>query len=642
MKNNYLCSLLLTTILLLTPFAGAMAKETPDFDLDQVVITATKTPVKLSEAGANVSVITKEEIEKSHSKNVGEILRKIPGIDIVAQGQAGALTKIYLNGTERVLVMVNGRNVGRAEGLASGRANMDLSNLTSLDNVERIEVIKGNASALYGSHAVGGVINIITKKGGPNQTSLQTAWGSWGTKDYRITHQGEENNLSWLLTANKQGQKHFAYRDYLAAQDKKMPNSDYDGQGYNLSLQSKLDGKKSLDFNLDTSRIERGMPGSAKDPKLWNRKLNKNNSWDLTCKDNNSSNKQNQFRVYRSVHQQDFRYEESTKMKTSKYDNTTWGGQWQTNHQLNQQHLLTGGIEWRKAEVGSTNYKGKKSMTNTAFYLQDQWQINEKLNIVPGVRVDKYDKFGTHTTPRLTLNYKITPQTNTYVSYGKVFNAPQLDDLYFNDPYTPGNPDLKPEKGYSYTMGVNHKFDHNTEGKINYFSSKLDDAIGWAPDPNDPLGWTWRPYNAEKAKISGVEILVSKKVNTHLNLSAGYNYKKIEEKKKTDNQYTLNKNFAPLIYKVGISYSKDKLGLDLNGRGHYGQDKNKFSQENYWVWDAALNLNLAEDCTAFVKANNLTNQSYEELAGSPDSVWGPGNYFPMPGRNYTFGVNLKF
>lgn len=627
---------------MLTPFTGAKAEDAPSFELDQVVVTATKTPVKLAEAGANISVITKEEIEKMHYRSVADALRQLPGVEVIAQGQTGALTKVYINGTDRVLVMVNGRNVGRAEGIASGRANVDLSNLTSLDNVERIEVVKGNASALYGSHAVGGVINIITKKGGPAQTSLQTAWGSWGTKDYRITQQGEENNLSWLLTANKQEQKHFAYRDYLTAQDKKMPNSDYDGQGSSLSLQYKLDEQKSLDFNLDTSRIERGTPKSAKAPKLLDRKLDKDNSWDLTYKDNNSSNKQNQFRVYRSVHQQDYRFldwnEDFTKeiMKTTNYENITWGGQWQTNQQLNQQHLLTGGIEWWKAEVDSTNYRGKKSMTNTAFYLQDQWQINEKLNIVPGVRVDKYDKFGTHTTPRLTLNYKITPQTNTYVSYGKVFNAPQLDDLYFNDPYTPGNPDLKPEKGYSYTMGVNHKFDHTTEGKINYFSSKLDDAIGWAPDPNDPSGYTYRPYNAEKAKISGVEILVSKKVNPHLNLSAGYNYKKVEEKVYGASDYANNTNFAPINYKLGLSYNKDNLGLELKGRGIYGKNTKKFTKEDYWIWDAALNLAVSKDCSTFIKVNNLTNQSYEEVA----SEW--GNYYPMPGRSYLFGVNFKF
>lgn len=634
-RSHYLCSLLLTTTILLTPFSGAMAQDTPDFDLDQVVITATKTPVKLSEAGANVSVITKEEIEKSHSKNVGEVLRKIPGIDIVAQGQAGAQTKIYLNGTDRVLVMVNGRKLSRAEGIGSGRANMDLNYLTYLDSIERIEVIKGNASALYGSDAVGGVVNIITKKGGPNQTTLQTVMGDWGTQSYQLTNQGEEKDFSWLVTAGKYEQDHFSYKDQASGETKQMPNSAYDSETYTINLEKKLDDKRKLEFSYQGFRTNKGMPNNAKAPKLSDHKRDQDHNWDLTYHFANSEQANQQVKVYRNYHDQ----ESFLTAGPSRYQNTTWGGEWQASHQLNAQHLLTGGISYWKAEVDATNYKEKKNMTNTAYYLQDQWQVNQQLSLIPGVRVDHYNQFGNQTTPRLALNYKISPQTDFYTSYAKVFNAPNLDDLYYpKSTYAEGNPNIKPEKGHTYSIGLNHKFDQTMEGRANYYSTKLDDAINW-DEGSDGI---WRPYNAEEAKINGVEISLAKKVNPYLTVSAGYNYKKIEEKKKTANQYTLNKNFAPLTYKVGISYSKDKLGLDLNGRGHYGQDKTKFSQENYWVWDAALNLNLAENCNAFVKANNLTNQSYEEMAGSPDSLWGPGNYFPMPGRNYTFGVNLKF
>lgn len=630
-KSKYLCSLLLVIFLGLAPFSPVVADELPTFELDQIVVTATKTPIKLAESGENVSVVTKEEIEKMHYRNLGDVLRHVPGVTIVSQGYAGAQGKVYLNGTDRVLVLLDGRRISRAEGIGSGRAGMDLNYLSSLSNIERIEIIKGNAGALYGSDAVGGVINIITKKGGPNRTTLETSLGSWGTKNYQLTNQGEDKNLSWLLTVNKQKQDYFYYHDSAVNQDKKMPNSSYDSQAYTLKVEQKISDKKNLDIAFQYNESDTGMPGNAKDLKLNDHKHEDGHSLDLAYNLINSEQTNQQIKVYRNFHTKKISGSES-----SRYENTTWGSEWQINHQLNEQHLLTGGISWWEANVESTNYAEKKDMNNNAYYLQDQWKLNDNLTLTPGIRLDHYNQFGSRTTPRISMNYKVSPKTNLYASYSKVFNAPRLDDLYYNDQFMPGNPDLKPEKGKTYTIGLNQKFDNTLEGQINYFSSQLDDAIGWAADPTDPNGYTWRPYNAEKAKIRGIDLNLTKKASAYLSLFTGYEYKKIEELQSGSNEYKRNTNFPLGTYKLGLSYNKDRVSFNLNGKRVYGQDATKFTGRKYWLWDAALNIKIKENSKIFLKVNNLTNSSYEEIAGSKSY------YYPCPGRSYLLGIDYTF
>ena len=200
-----------------TAFAATTAGASLDeYTLDDVVVTAERIPTQKMDTPANVEVVTAQEIAANHYNDLTEALSHVNG---VVMGRQGSADVPQINGDERVVIMVDGRRLNNDQGLSSGKGSADLKMLPSLKNVERIEVVQGGGSALYGSDAVGGVINIITKKGKEARTTLDLNTGSWGTHNYEITNEGSDGTLSWMITAGIQKQGYYNYR-YLTLNTK--------------------------------------------------------------------------------------------------------------------------------------------------------------------------------------------------------------------------------------------------------------------------------------------------------------------------------------------------------------------------------------------------------------------------------------
>ncbi len=149
------------------------------YTMDDVIVTAERVPTSRMDTPANVSVITAEEIEANHYGSVAEALEHVNGV-FVSGGGSSNNEEVRINGDERVVIMVDGRRINNDQGSMT-RASANLESIASMKNIERIEVVKGGGSALYGSDVVGGVINIITKKGDSLRTTLDVNAGSWGT-----------------------------------------------------------------------------------------------------------------------------------------------------------------------------------------------------------------------------------------------------------------------------------------------------------------------------------------------------------------------------------------------------------------------------------------------------------------------------
>ena len=164
------------------------AEEQQAFFLDEMVVTATRTPVEAFKANANISVITKKEIEERHYQDLSEALRMVPGVYIGNYSVAGYdnSNNLKINGADEIVVLVDGVKINNVNNKISAVM------LKNLDNVERIEVLKGSASTLYGSDAKGGVINIITAKPEGIKTKISAELGSFNTENYAINHQGKE------------------------------------------------------------------------------------------------------------------------------------------------------------------------------------------------------------------------------------------------------------------------------------------------------------------------------------------------------------------------------------------------------------------------------------------------------------------
>lgn len=618
----------------------AQAAETaaPDpYSLDQIVVTANRIPTKAALAAANIVVVTREEIEKQDSKTLVDVLKNVNGAVFSGQGWAGGEQQVLLNGDARVLVLIDGRrmNLNKTAGNYPS-STYDLNTFISLDNVERIEVVKGAGSALYGTDAVGGVINIITRKGEKNQTTLDASLGSWGTGNYNLTQSGSHKDWSWFLTAGKAHQNFMAYKDYRTGGVVNQANTEYDQNNLTLRMDKQLDPNSSLTFNFEHADDKKGSPYSTyvNDQNSYYNSLSNNVA--LTYNYKMKSQIPAHLRVYQNYYAMNYHsYYYSTWTQYPKYDREI-GLDWQDGWQLDRKNLLTAGLEWRNSQVMSeTVYEGTKSITTAGVYLEDRMLLSPRWTLTPGVRYDNHSMFGGHFTPRVALNYQADAGTNLYASWGKVFRAPTTDDLFYDDYYTHGDPNLKPETGYTLTFGFNKKLNTSTVLTGSYFLSELADAIRWTYDPN-----TWQSYaqNVDRMRKQGVEIALQTTLSPEWKLNAGYAWLKREI---TDQYhadlYADPYNPGPNTYRLGLNYHKKAWNIDMTLLGVSGCNTDYFAAGTYWVLNMVANYQYDKNTKLYFKWNNITNRAYDAwgAAGSPGA-------FPMPASNWQIGVKYMF
>ena len=632
-QSLYWLGAVVASTMLMAP--TVFAQEQEDFSLEQMVVTANRVPTKVSEAAANVTVITREEIERGNYTSLTDVLKHANGVVVSQQGFPGGEEYIWLNGDERVVILVDGRRVNLGKLAGHTRSTYDLNSFPAIGNIERIEIVKGAASALYGSDAVGGVINIITRKGEKVQSSVKLGTGSWGMRTYDFTTEGSTNDWNWFLSGGKREQDYYSYKDFKTGTVKEMPNSAYDQQHLTFRLDKQLTDNTSLTLSVEHADDHKGQPAGAPGVyPYYNASAyldTLTNTWDLTY----HMKKNAEIPAYLRVYQNYYKYSMQASSSDGMYNNKELGFAWQDGWRLDDRNLLTGGAEWRNVKVQYPGFYDNEKLTNKAIYMEDRVQMDDKWVFTPGVRYDHYNMFGSKTTPRASLNYQMDKNTDMYLSWGKVFNAPTTDDLYWPSQYggyMVGNPNLKPEAGYTTTLGINKKLDTKTTLKASYFQSKLKDAIDW-----DNATGVWTPSNVNEAKKQGADLELRRTLSPAWTVKTGYSYLKVEKKQQVDSSYTLDSdNAQPNGYRLGISYTQDKWSVDLDGTGASGRSTEKFTSSRYWIMDLSVNYSIDNNTRAYFKGKNLTNRTYE-LYGS--SYLGA---YPMEARNYQFGINYSF
>lgn len=611
---------------------AAWGEESPSFELEEVVVTATKTPLRIKDAGANLSLITQAEISKMHYQNVADLLRHISGVNIIGYGGLSGQKTVFLNGTENVVVLVDGKKLNLPQGSGFGGAGVDLANLMEVDNIERIEVLKGPASSLYGADAVGGVINIITKRGQENKTTTDITAGSWGQEVYALTNQGKEDKLDWYLTYKKERADYFKTSNGV-----RVNNSGYTGESCTLRVDQDLGSKGNITYSYQYYQKTGGVPGKLENPSKESWANNTQNNWDITYNVQFSSKASGILKLFENnIH--DYGYSSVySDIRVKKQ-----GVQLQSGLQVNNNHLLTVGIEWEKDRLvdksDSASNIGEKANENLAFYLQDDCQISQRVNLNSGVRFDHHQAYGDSIMPRFMLTYKASPKTSYYLTRGRFFKAPNFNELYYPNVdfisyKAMGNPNLKPEKGWSTEVGLNHQFDNTLEGKLSYFYRNSKGAIQW-----EQVGEVIKPDNLNEQKAEGMELRLNKNFNPKLQGFLGYSYLLVQNKKNGED-FVKDPNAPNAIWDLGINYAEKKLNFTIKGKGIIGRRNPNFKPQNYWLWDTGLNIQVGEGKTAFLTVRNLFNQSYEEIDGMK-GFW--AGHYPSPGRNYSLGIKFQF
>ena len=501
--------------------ATAASEEAP---VAQTVVTAARSPERLENTPVATEVITRAEIVASGARDAAELLAAHPGLE-VASTFAGANLRVQGLGSEYALVLVDGERV-------TGRVNgaIDLSRL-SMEDIEQVEVVKGPSSVLYGSDAVAGVVNFITRKARkPLGADLRLSYGSLQWIDLDAT--AEARREDWGLRVSGGLQRRNAYD--LEPLDLSTTGSSL--SGFNLSARGDLKREGPLELSSTVSyerRVQRGVDLGAtgaifdrasRDDELT---VRLSPAWHLS--DTVTLRTDGHYTGFKRRYVNDQRQASALDTVEDTRDQLArLGGQ--LDARLGERHALVAGVELLGEYLTSDRLEDPSGERGRlSFYAQDTWTVvaQPNLALVPGVRLDADSQFGTAVTPRLALRVDPLSKLTLRASYGWGLRAPSFQELLldFENPavgYTVrGNPDLKPERSRSVTVSAEVRPASASLLWLNLFQHSLRDMISYRSQ-QDPEGMRFVYANLDRASVRGGEVGVRQKLPGSVQVELGY------------------------------------------------------------------------------------------------------------------------
>ncbi len=588
--------------LLAVPVAAQEPTPTPDDAVETViVVTADRNPRPLAQTTSAITVITRAQIEAKAAFDLTDAIRLAPGISLAQSGTRGKTVSIFTRGTNsnHTLVLIDGV---RANSPQDGR--FDFGQIP-VENVERIEVLRGPQSALYGSDAIGGVINIITRRGsGEFKTGARAEFGNYATNRQVVTANGEmgKTRLSFAASRLKSGGV--------------FENDKYTDNGASLRLDHALSPKQNLAFTGRISAAKYGVPGDrfvAPEPLQGDRSRDATASLQWT---NNAPRRRDQVTlgVYdRYLRDDDLRDASGFgDLFTAKDRVRTLDAQ--SAFVIGAHTLTLGGEERREVARTTSNFGGFNNGTTThALFLQDEFRVG-KLSLVPGVRRERNSQYGGFTSYRLASAYEINEKTRLKATYGTAFKAPAFIFLYY-----PGfsNPNLQPERSQGAEIGLERRFLDGGRFEATFFHNRIRDLIDGG-----------LLLNVNSARTRGLEL--------ELDAPFGKGFRAVLNQTFTNISAS---TATPLTRRPKFNTSADvianrgrwnyDLGLLAQGERYdrltFGTPVQKFG--GYGRLDFTLGHQIRPGVEIYARAQNLLNKRYDEVAG-----------YPAPGFNLVFGV----
>lgn len=625
-------------------FAGsAMAQEEdakeekkPDklvtLSLDELVVVGTRTERKVESLSGAVSAIARADIEAAHAVTVDELLETVPGINVQGSGQYG--DKVTLNlrglqgryGAQRVLVLIDGRPANEEY-----LGDFDFR-FVPVEAIERIEVSKGPASALYGGLAIGGVINIVTKDPRKEKSGrVSASLGSHDSRRYTATFSTGGKSLAGLFTG--QG---FATDGYLKNSD--GTNRDWESGRFFAKIVRGLGERSVLAFSTGTSYGT----GHEEDFKL--HQVKEFQYIRIEAPLGEGSGRKLELRLYRNGNYQELGW---TFGMDSRYHQYTAGAQAQYTHKLAEGNTLTSGIELKtqRANVGELTGHIEEQISESAYYLQEEIEAG-KFKFTLGVRLDSNEEFGSQVSPRAGVTCEVLTGTTLRAAGGKAFRPPTISDLYM-PPTTymgmifEGNPDLDPETLWSGEAGIRQKL--KVAGKqvsvdLAIYRSRGEDFWDFMVVNFVPL--TLKPLNVNAVSISGGEAEIAAILSQRIRVALGYTY--------TDARYATyepdpsiehnhvedipqHTGSAALAYRSAEGHTASVVLRAVSDRYTDPQNIRTNKLHSFWTLAVAGTAKVSENASTFVRIDNLTDEKYREFLGQI-----------QPGRTFTVGISVDF
>lgn len=481
--SSFIAVCLLIVLWLLVPAAWAQ-QDDDTFQLDPLIVTATRSAERLSRTTRSVSVISAEDIAAQGAHTVADALRSVPGLDVVRTGGLGATTSVFTRGSEsdHTAVLIDGVKVNV---LLDGK--FDMADL-SVDNIERIEVVRGPASTLYGSTATGGVIHVITKRGsGPLSANLNVSAGSFNTHAQRATVSGGTTWGGLSVSASRvESDGHLAF------------NNQYDNANAALRADLSPDERTKLDFTLRHVDSEYHFPTDGAGRVIFRNKYQTTHETALGLRGARALLPWWDSSLQFGLHQRKRRsYPEAPEESIFTTSEKRLSIDWQS--VLDSRFgNLTLGVVHEDDEDTENDFRRH----TTGGYAQVRLKPLEPVVLVGGLRVDEHSEFGTELTYQVSAAYFLAGGTKLRAALGTGFREPLWGEL-FSTLWTVGNPDLDPERSLTWELGVEQRLWEDRlrlEGVI--FSSRFKDLIEYNSIP--PEGES-NFFNVEEARAHGLE-----------------------------------------------------------------------------------------------------------------------------------------
>ncbi|WHP31231.1 TonB-dependent vitamin B12 receptor BtuB [Trabulsiella odontotermitis] len=605
----------LWTALSATAFSVWAQDATPD----TLIVTANRFQQPVNTVLAPTSVVTREDIERWQAKSVDEIMQRLPGVDIAQSGGMGAQSSTYIRGTEarHVLVLIDGIPLNNA-GISNAP---DLSQIP-VSLIQRIEYIRGPRSALYGSDAIGGVINIITGRDKPG-AEISASMGSNGYQSYDGAFQQEIDKTKITMGGNYTYTRGF---DIGANDAPRQPDRDgFMSKSLFGSVEQQLTDNLSgfvRGYGYDNRTAYDGYASFTADGTPDTRQLYSQN-WDTGLRFNQGIYQSQLVAGYGRSKDINYdpskgRYADSATLDDVKQYTTQWLNTFTVGH-----GNIGAGLDWQKQKTqAGTGYLDKGyEQRNTGVFLSAMQQFNS-VTLEAAARHDDNSNFGDHGTWQTSAAWEFIEGYRIVGSYGTAYKAPTMSQIHSAD-Y--GNPDLKPEESKQWEGGF-----EGLTGPVNWrisaYRNDVDNLIGY--DAN------YRYYNVDKARIEGIEATAQFDTGP-LAHQISYDYvdprnaitnEVLKRRSKQQVKYQLDWQVWDLDWNLAYRYLGTRYDDDFSS---YPYREVKLGGVS--LWDVAVSYPVTSHLTVRGKIANLFDKDYETVYG-----------YQTAGREYTLSGSYTF
>jgi vitamin B12 transporter len=635
----------------------ALAEQEEIVETREVVVSATKTEVPVKQVTSAVEVITGEQMQQRRLKTVAEALRWGQGLAVFQSGGPGTAVDVRMRGgtPEQTLVLIDGAIVNNA-----ALGTYDFANLTT-DNIDRIEIVRGNQSMLWGSDAMGGVINITTKRGRdtPNISAF-SEYGSFNTIREGTTLTGKKGPVDFSGSLSRWDTAGFSAINYRRGAFERDGYHNWQGSA-RLGVELPKDGRLEFNFRWLEGIVSFDGFSNAGNPadvfgagsksrqyiyagnytqpitSWWTQKLTMARATEELTSHSGPTELDVATGVIEPV--------ASFNMFNSDLSTTSNRIEWQHNVRVAKPLLLTAGYQFRE-QIGEnrdllvpTQSIPNKIVSSNAGFAEAQLNLWDRLFGTAGIRQDEYNVFGSATTYRVTGGY-LHQETGTKLrgSYATGFRAPTINQLFFPGF---GNPNLQPEKSQGFDVGIDQTLaDDRVVLSAGYFWTRYRDLILSVFDlANCPPPFFFCAQNIGLARAHGVEASAKLKLVRDqpwiksLDLQGQYTYTLTNNL--TGGQDTRLPKWALNQWSAILSYQPiDSLRANLEGRfvgQRYNTPGNTQSIGSFYIWNLSATYDINKHVQLYTRADNIFNRKYEEVL-----------FFGTPGRSIFGGVRMNF